>query len=130
MPTGASLLKKVSAVLAKTHVTSRVVKFRTVLSRDGNALLGIGVTRANLDEDIVPQPVVEFISPEEVAFGGSLLQVGDYRMLFDGNVLESSLETCDILYGNDLLKIVSHNPIVYGGVVVGWQVLARTVKAQ
>lgn len=129
MPTGASLLAKVSAIIRKTHVTYQAVSFRTVLSRDGNSRLGLGVVRANLDELVDPQPVVEIITQEEVALGGNLLQLGDYRLLFDGNVLETTLQTCDIMLGPSLLKIISYIPIIFDATVVGWQVIARTVRA-
>lgn len=128
MPSGAALLAKVSAVIRKTHVTYKVVSFRTVLTRNGNALLGVGQTRANLDEVVDPQPVVEIVNQEDVGVSGSLLQLGDYRIMFDGNVLETSLQTCDILLGESLLKIISYVPIIFDNTVVGWQVIARTVK--
>lgn len=128
MATGASILAKVTAVIRKTHVTYKVVSFRTVLTRSGNQLLGVGVIRANVDEVVDPQPVVELVTQEDVALSGALLQLGDYRILFDGAVLETTLQTCDIMLGPTLLKIISYVPVIYDNTVVAWQVVARTVK--
>lgn len=130
MATGAAILTKVSNVIRKTKVSHEVVMFRTVLVRHGNPLLGIGQTRANLDELVDPPPIVELVTPEDVALGGSLLQLGDYRLTFDGNVPEEKLQTCEVLLGDDVLKIVNYNSITIYGTIVGWQVLARTAMAQ
>lgn len=129
MATGASVLAKVTSVLRRTHVTSRVVKFRQVLVRHGNPLLGIGQERANVDTVVDPQPVVDLIKPEDVAAAGNLLQLGDYKILFDGNVTEAQIRSQEILYGNDVLKVVSYEPIVFDNTIVGWDVIARTSKA-
>ena len=130
MASGAALLSKVSSILKRTNVTSREVSFRTVQTSGGNALLGLGQSVTSLDLPVDPPPVVMLLKPEEVAAGGSLLQLGDYSMLFAGSVSEETLKTSEIVYGSDVLKIISYEPIVFDGIVVAWNVIARTSKAQ
>lgn len=129
MPSGDVLRAKVAAILKRTQVTSRVVKFRSVSASGGNALLGLGQTLNTTDVVCDPQPVVELLKPEDVASAAGILQLGDYSVLFDGGVPESTLKTHEILYGTDVLKIISYDPVVFAGVVVAWKVLARTAKA-
>lgn len=125
-----SLQNKVHQILARTTVTHRPVSFRTVVSRHGNPLLGLGQDRANVDELVSPPPVVELLRPDEVASSGSLLQLGDYRFTFAGQLPETTLKTAQILYGDDVLRILSYEPIVYQGLVIAWVVLARTLSVQ
>lgn len=119
----------VSKVLAQVNATSRPVKFRVVARTGGNSILGVGQTITNIDTLVAPPPVVDYIKEEEVAGGAGLIQLGDYRILFAGSVPETTLQVSFILYGTDVLKILSYQPAVLGGVVAVWQVLARTVKA-
>jgi hypothetical protein len=126
---GISLQNKISKVIGTVHATIRPVKFRIVTKTGGNPLLGTGQTLVNVDTLVEPQPVVEYVKEEEVAGGMGLIQLGDYRFTFDGKVTETTLKTAQILYGTDVLKILSFQPAAFDSVTAAWQVLARTVKA-
>jgi hypothetical protein len=129
MSTGAGIQSKIASVLSKVQGTSRVVKFRDSRPTGGNALLGVGQTVTNHDVDITPQPTVELMTPEDIAASGALLQLGDYRFIFDGAITEATLKNSNVVYGTDVLKVVSYNPQVIFGTIVAWTVIARTVKA-
>lgn len=129
MPSGAVIQAKIAKVLTKVGATYRVVTFRDSHPVGGNALLGVGQTTITNDVAIDPQPAVETLSVEEVASGGALLQLGDYRFVFSGTVPEAQIKTSNIVYGSDILKIVSYKPAVLFGTVIAWEVIARTIKA-
>lgn len=128
MASGSTLKSKVAQILAKTHVTSREVRLRSVERSGGDAVLGIGQYHTLSDEPVSPQPVVERIRSLEFANANSLAQVGDYRIFFDASISETSLQDKEIVYGSDVLKIVSFDPVVFDATIVGWQVIARTAK--
>lgn len=130
MASATQIRDKVKAILTRFQATSRIVKFRQVTVTGGNTLLGIGGTRTVTDTLCTPQPVVEAISSEEIAGSGGLLLPGDYRMLFDGTVPETTLRNRQILYGDEVLDIAHVIPVPLGGISVAWQVICRTVKTR
>jgi hypothetical protein len=125
---GSVVQSKIAKVLKRLGATSRVVQFRSMTATGGNATLGLGRTVTSADTPVDPQPAVELVKLEEIAGGGSLLQLGDYRITFAGSVPESTLTSSEILYGTDILKVVSYEPVPLNGVIVCWRVIARTVK--
>lgn len=130
MASGVGLATKVNALLRRFNATSRVVKLRKVTQTGGNPRLGIG--GAVIAEDMVldPQPTVSLVQPQTVGVSGGLYQLGDYQLTVSSNVTEDDLKTSFILYGDDQLKIVHFDPVTFGGVVVAWNVMARSVRTR
>jgi hypothetical protein len=126
---GLAVQNKIANVLRRLNATARVVYFRSVDASGGNATLGLDRIVINTDTEIDPQPAVEVLTVEEVAAAGGKLQLGDYRLTMAGTVDEVTLQTNDIMYGTDVLKIIDYRPHALAGVVISWTVIARTVKA-
>jgi hypothetical protein len=126
---GKAVQTQISHVLDQVQASLRPVFFRVVARTGGNPILGTGQTITNLDTLVVPTPAVEYVKEDEVAGGMGLIQLGDYKIIFAGTVAESTLKLSFILYGTDVLKILSYQPATLGGVAAAWQVLARTVSA-
>lgn len=130
MASGSALRAKVEKALAKAGGTHRTVQFRRVKRVGGNPTLGVGGTVTTEIVPVVPQPAVEELDGDAINTSGGLYKFGDQRFTFSGNLSESLLKTHQILYGDEVLQIVRYKPEgVVGGVVIAWQVVARTVKA-
>lgn len=129
MASGAALRAKVEKSLRKAEATHRVVKFRRVTRTGGNPILGIGGTIGTELVEVNPQPAVEQLDAEHIATSGGRYQFGDYKFTFGGSVSESILRTHQILYGDEVLQIVQHEPAgVMQKTVIAWTVIARTLK--
>jgi hypothetical protein len=125
---GAALQAKIAKALAKLGATHKTVYLRTVSVTGGNSVLGIGQTKSNSDTELDPQPAVTMVDSWEIANSGGLLQLGDYKFTMAGTVEEATLRGSLVVYGEDVLKVISYKPSVINGTVVAWEVLARTVK--
>jgi hypothetical protein len=127
MATSAQILAKVQALLTKLHATPRVVQFRSVGRTGGSDLLGIGGTVTVTLTAIDPQPAVEPIKLEEVNGSAGVLQPGDWRFIFAGDVAENDLKTKQLLFGSEILNIVQYRPFpIYDG-IVAWEAIGRSV---
>jgi hypothetical protein len=131
MATGAQLQSKIKAVLAKLQATPRVVKFRQLTRTGGNTRLGIGGSVAYTDTLADPQPAAQMVKAEELANSTSLVQPGDWEFTFAGSIDESMFRDKQILFGDtEVLNIVQYEPYAMNGIIVGWRVIARTVKTR
>jgi hypothetical protein len=128
MASGLAVRAKIRSALRKLSATSRPVYFRTRTVTGGNQLLGIGSTVTVSDALVDPQPAVELLSAEQIAASGGLYQAGDYGLVFDGSIAESTFQTKQLVYGSDVLAIVRYEPAVINGTVVAWTITARSVK--
>ena len=129
MATGASVQRRVGALLKRLNATARQVSLRRVTSSGGNALLGIGGTSTVTDTVCDPQPDVSLLTADVIANSGGLYQVGDYSITFSGDTLESDLRNSLVVYGDDVLKIVKIDSSVLNGIVCVWRVTARSIRA-
>lgn len=129
MATGKALQNRVGALLKRLNATSRVVKLRNVTTSGGNTVLGIGGTVTTTDTVADPQPAVELLDADVISNSNGLYQVGDYRFFFSGAIPEATLRNRLIVYGDEILKVIRFDPVSLGGVVVVWEVTARTIKA-
>lgn len=131
MATGLQLQAKIKAVLAKLQATPRTVQFRQLTRTGGNARLGIGGTVAYTDTLADPQPAAQMVKAEQLANTTSLVQPGDWEFTFAGSIDESMFRDRQILFGDtEVLNIVQYEPYAMNGIVVGWSVIARTVKTR
>lgn len=130
MATGAQIQAKIKAVLSKLKATPRTVQFRSISQSGGNTRLGIGGTSTVTLAPISPQPAAELVKAEEITGSGGLLQPGDWRFIFSGDTSETDLRTKQLLFGTEVLNIVQVTPYAIGGMIVGWEVIARTVQAR
>jgi hypothetical protein len=129
MSAGSNLQKKVSALLKRLDASARVVSLRQVTTTGGNTLLGIGGRVTTTDTVCDPQPVVTLLDADIVAHSGGIYQVGDYELMFAGDIPEATLKSRLIVYGDEVLKIVKMDPVAMNGIVAVWKVTARTVKS-
>lgn len=127
--TGAQLQAKVSKVLAKVNATARPVWLRSTTVAGGNAVLGIGQASTTVDTFMSPQPVVTLFKADDVAGSGGLIQFGDYRVIVAGSYTEAQLLATELLYGSDVLKVLSATPYPFAGVIAAWELVARAVKS-
>lgn len=131
MASGAQLQSKTKAVLAKLQATPRTVKFRELIRTGGNPRLGIGGTVTYVDTLADPQPAAQLVKGEQLANTTSLVQPGDWEFTFAGSIDESMFRDKQILFGDtEVLNIVQYEPYAMNGIVVGWSVIARTVKTR
>lgn len=131
MASGAQLQSKIKAVLAKLQATPRTVKFRELIRTGGNPRLGIGGTVTYVDTLADPQPAAQLVKGEQLANTTSLVQPGDWEFTFAGSIDESMFRDKQILFGDtEVLNIVQYEPYAMNGIVVGWSVIARTVKTR
>jgi hypothetical protein len=128
MASGAQVQAKIKAVLGKLQATPRVVQLRSVTRSGGDDLLGIGGVVVESLTPVTPQPAAQLLAAEEIMSSGGLLMPGDWKFIFAGDTPESELRTRQILFGDEVLNIVRVEPYALGGVVVGWGVIARTVR--
>lgn len=128
MANGKSLQTRIGSLLGRLGATSRPVSLRTVAKTGGNALLGIGGTTTTTDTLCDPQPTLELLDATIVGNSGGLYQLGDYSLMFSGSVSEATIRTSLIVYGDEVLKIIKMDPVAMNGVVVVWQVTARSIK--
>jgi hypothetical protein len=127
MPTGSSIRAKIARTLEKLNATGRPVYWRVVTTTGGNPILGIHGTTTTVDTLISPQPAVDKVPTEQVVSSGGRLQIGDYRLTFDGTVSETYFATRLLVYGSSVLKIVSVDPFAIYGTIVAYEVIAREV---
>lgn len=128
MALGTAFQAKVAALLTKLNATAKVVKFRNITRAGGSAVLGLGGTVTITDTVVDPQPAVRVLDTEAVAASGGILQPGDYELIFAGTIPEATLRNRQVLYGDDVLKVLEISPAAIDGIVVAWTVLARTVS--
>lgn len=129
MASGQALQGRIGKLLKRLNVTHRTVKLRDVSTSGGNSLLGIGGTVSTTDTVVDPQPVVSLAEAQVIANSGGLYQLGDYEILFSGTIAETTLRNRLVVYGDEVLRIIHIEPVVFGGVVVVWRVMTRTAKA-
>ena len=129
MASGKALQSRIGKLIKRLNVTHRTVKLRDVSTSGGNSLLGLGGTVSTTDTVVDPQPTVSLADAQTIANSGGLYQLGDYEMLFAGTIPEATLKNRLVVYGDEVLRIVNIDPVVFGGVVVVWKVMTRTAKA-
>jgi hypothetical protein len=125
---GTALQAKIAKTLKKLGATHKTVYLRTVSVSGGNTVLGLGQTKSNSDTELDPQPAVTLVDAWDIANSGGLLLLGDYKLTLAGTVEEATLRGSLIVYGEDVLKMISYKPSVLDGTVVAWEVVARAVK--
>lgn len=130
MSRGTAIRAKIANALGRVQATPFEVKLRSVVRTGGNALLGIGETATATDVVVSPQPSVRQMTSEEIASSGGLLQAGDYRFVFSGDLERSTLATHQIVYGDKLLSITRVRESVLFGTVVAWIVTARSTELE
>jgi hypothetical protein len=128
MPSGAAIQSRIAAVLRKMNATSRIVSLRQVTETGGDPQIGLPGQVTFTDTVADPQPAVSLVSAEEVGASGGFYQLGDYKLIFSGTTPETSLRTSLLLYGDEVLKVTRINPMAVSGLVVAWEVMARSVK--
>lgn len=129
MASGSSLRQKVATTLRRVNATAYPVYLRQVTLTGGDPLLGVGQTTTVEETLVDPPPAVDLLPTDMVVTSGGLYQTGDYRMTFAATSLEeSTLRNSLIRYGDHLLKIVKIDPVAFGGMVVAWEIIARTAQ--
>jgi hypothetical protein len=129
MPSGSSLRRKVATTLARVQASAYPVYLRQVTFTGGDSLLGVGQTTTVTDTLVDPMPAVDLLPTSLVVTSGGLYQAGDYRITFAATVIEeATLRNSLIRYGDHILRIVRIDPVAFGGMVVAWEVIARTAQ--
>ena len=129
MASGSSLRRTVGNVLKRLNATAYPVYFRDVATTGGDPLLGTGGVTTITDTLVDPQPAVDLVPVDLVAAGGEFYQPGDYRMIFAGTIDSTTLHSCLLRYGEEVLRPVRIDPVAFGGVIVAWEVTARLAQA-
>jgi hypothetical protein len=124
MASGSQIQAKIAKVLTRLNATGRVVSWRTVTVTGSHPVLG-GGTRTNTDEVCDPQPAVDILPTDAIATSSGLLQLGDFKLTFSGDVPEAYFATKMLMYGDQVLHIVKRDPVAIYGTIVAWEVIAR-----
>lgn len=130
MPNGLSIQAKVANVLRRLKPAAKTWYFREVTISGGNPRLGIHTSTSVTDTVMDPPPAEEVIADEVVATSSGLYMAGDYKLTIAGSIDESLLRNRLLVRGTDVLRIVRYRPAgTIDGVVIVWEVIARTAKA-
>lgn len=130
MASGKSVQASIKRTLKRVQATTRTVSLRQVAVTGGNALLGINQNAVNTDTVCDPQPSVQDLQQDEITSSGGRFIAGDLRLIFAGDIPEATLNASLILYGSDILKIITKTPSPIFGVNAAWNVIARSMTAE
>lgn len=130
MASGAQVQGAIKRALKRLNATTRVVKLRQVTRVGGNNRLGLGQDVDFTDTLCDPQPSVEYVSQSEIASSAGIFFVGDIRFTFAGDIPEATMKQSLIVYGTDVMKMVTCEPRPLFGVNAAWHVVGRTISGK